>query len=277
MTTTRERLDRFRARHREEAARRGISPRDIDLLLSDLLERPLSYVVAHGEEQIDPDRIEKLLARRYAGEPLQYIRGKAEFYTREFLVDDRVLIPRPETELVVEAALERAPRGARVVDIGTGSGCIAISIERERNDLRVVGVDVSIGALALASINRTRLASRVAFAASDIVSALRGDIDVIVSNPPYIPRHEITGLQVEVRDHEPHLALTPGARGTEVIERILDDAHRVLRPRGLVIMEIGFGQESALRELAEAKRFDVETVIPDLAAIPRVIVLSAHA
>ncbi len=150
---------------------RGINPRDVDLLLSDLLGRPLAWILAHGDADVDPGPLGALLHRRYAGEPLQYIRRRTEFYSREYFVDDRVLIPRPETELVVEAAIERAPRGGRVVDIGTGSGCIAISIERERSDLRVLGVDLSVEALAVAAINRCRLGSRIGLAASDLLQA----------------------------------------------------------------------------------------------------------
>ncbi len=267
----------MRARHREEAIRRGINPRDVDILLSDITGRSLPQLIAHGDTRVDEARLEPLLVRRYAGEPLQYIRGKADFYMREFLVDDRVLIPRPETELVVETAIARAPRNGRVIDIGTGSGCIAISIERERTDLHVTGVDVSVGALAVAAKNRDRLSSRVTLTASDVLSAVRGAFDLVVSNPPYIPAHDIGGLQVEVREHEPRNALTPGPRGTEAIERILDQAAQRLRENGRVILEIGFGQEQIVRDLAAVKQFVVDEVVNDLAASPRVIVLSAHA
>ena len=270
-----ERLDAVRTRHRNEALQRGVNPRDVDVLLADLTGHSLAWVIAHGDERIDSSPLETSLARRYAGEPLQYIRGKADFYSREFLVDDRVLIPRPETELVVEAAIDRAPRSGRVLDIGTGSGCIAISIERERPDLRVLGVDVSIGALAVASANRSRLQSNIRLSASDVLSAVRGQFHLVVSNPPYIAQREIATLQTEVRDHEPMMALTPGPVGTEVIERILDDARRVLAPDGLVIMEIGFGQEMLLRDLAAAKNYNVERLMADLAGIARVVVLSA--
>ncbi len=272
-----ERLSSVRARLRAAAVERGADPRDVDVLLADAIDRSVPFVVAHGELSIDPAPLEEKLGRRWRGEPLQYIRRRADFYGREFYVDDRVLIPRPETELVVEAAVLKAPKGSRIVDIGTGSGCIAISIERERPDLRVTGVDVSLAALAVAAKNRSRLQSRIGLAASDVLSSIRAGIDMIVSNPPYIPQRDIAGLQVEVRNHEPWAALTPGPAGTEAIERILDDAHRVLRPDGRVIMEIGFGQEKSIRELAATKQFGVEEVIPDLAAIPRVIVLSAHA
>jgi release factor glutamine methyltransferase len=271
-----ERLDDLRARLREDALARGIHPRDVDLLLSDVLEKPITWLYSHGEFELDAQRIEAPLQRRYAGEPLQYIRGKQEFYSRDFVVDDRVLIPRPETELIVETAVERAPRGARVIDIGTGSGCIAISIECERTDLRVTGIDASVDALAVAKLNRDRLDSRVTLAASDLFDAIRGMFDLIVSNPPYVPRGEYEQLATEVRVHEPQMALTPGPRGTEAIERLLDQSHARLAPHGLVIIEVGYGQEDAIREIAEAKRYAVDAFLPDLAGIPRVVVLSAH-
>lgn len=274
---TSRRLDDLRAHRRDDALRRGINPRDVDLLLSDLLGKSLAYLYAHGELEIDSTQLDARLARRYAGEPLQYIRGHTEFYSRDFLVDRRALIPRPETELLVESAIECAPAHGHVVDIGTGSGCIAISIERERSDLHVLSVDTSVEALALAATNRARLESRVMLAASNVLESVRGTFDIIVSNPPYVPLREYEQLAVEVRIHEPRMALTPGPRGTEIIERILDEAHARLEPRGLVILEVGYGQEEAIRTLAAAKRYDVEEFLPDLAGIPRVVVLSAHA
>ena len=271
-----ERLDEVRSRYRDDALERGINPRDVDLLLSDILARPVSWLLAHGEETIDPRPLAALLVRRFAGEPLQYIRRRTEFYSREFYVDDRVLIPRPETEVLVEAVLERAPAGARVIDVGSGSGCIAITLERERNDLRVLSVDRSIDALAVAAKNRAELRSRARFAASDLLAALCGTFEVIVSNPPYVPLDEYRELADEVRVHEPRMALTPGPRGTEIIERILEQAPARLAPGGRVLMEIGYGQQAAVRDVARAARFDVEAFIPDLAGIPRVVVLSRH-
>jgi len=272
-----ERLDDLRPRLRQDALERGINPRDVDVLLADLLSRSIAWVYAHGEVELDASRVETYLQRRYAGEPLQYIRGKAEFYSREFQVDDRVLIPRPETELLVEVAIERAPRGGQIIDIGTGSGCIAISIESERTDLHVLGIDRSVAALAVAARNRSQLDSRVSLAASDLFDAVCGTFDIIVSNPPYVPQAEYEQLATEVRVHEPRMALTPGPEGTEIIERILDGSHARLAPKGNVILEVGYGQEEAIREIAEAKRYEVEEFLPDLAGIPRVVVLSAHA
>jgi release factor glutamine methyltransferase len=141
----------------------------------------------------------------------------------------------------------------------------------------VYSVDRSVEALAVATRNRTRLESRVAFAASDLLSAINEQFDVIASNPPYVPLREYEELAVEVRIHEPVIALTPGPRGTEVIERLLDEAQTRLRPNGCVILEVGYGQEEAIRALAKEKRFHVDAFLPDLAGIPRVVVLSAHA
>jgi release factor glutamine methyltransferase len=245
------------------------NPRDVDVLLADVTGRTSAWVFAHGEERIDPAVIDALVQRRIDGEPLQYIRRRTEFFGREFFVDDRVLIPRPETELLVEAAIARAPGGARVLDVGSGSGCIAITLERERQDLEVTSIDVSIGALAVAKRNARALDSNVRFAASDAFDAIRGEFDLIVANPPYIPRADYEQLDIEVRDHEPRIALTPGPRGTEMIERILS-----ARRAPVVMLEIGFGQLADLRHVARG--YDVIEVINDLAGIERVVVLSRH-
>ena len=250
-------IDSLRAQYRS---------RDVDILLSDLLGRPVSYVLAHGEEQVDASPIHAAMQRRMAGEPLQYIRGKVEFFGREFRVANRVLIPRPETEILVETAIERIAHGARVVDIGTGSGCIAVTLSLERPDLRVIGADVSPAALAVASKN-----GAVNLVASDLLAAFVEDFDWIVSNPPYIAAGEIETLATEVRDFEPRGALTPGPEGTEIIARILDEAGRAR-----IILEIGFGQKDAVRDIAAAHHFNVEEIRDDLAGIPRVIVLSRH-
>ena len=236
------------------------------MLIADLTGRSRAWVIAHPEATVDPQQLEPLLRRRAAGEPLQYIRKKADFFGREFYVDDRVLIPRPETELVVEAAIELAPRGARLADVGTGSGCIAISVSAARPDLRVVACDVSVAALAVALRN-----GGLHLVASDALTAFRTSFDVIVSNPPYIAAADVGDLMTEVRDHEPRVALTPGPKGTEVIERLLESAGEAL-----VILEIAYGQERAIRELASHKRFNVAQVRNDLAGIPRVVVLSRH-
>jgi len=259
----------LRSRYRDAARAKDIDPRDIDVLLADATGRSQSWLFAHGEEAIDPSSFDALAARRLRGEPLQYIRGRAEFFGREFYVDDRVLIPRPDTEHLVETAIARAPGGGRVLEVGTGSGCIAISLERDRPDLEVVSVDVSVAALAVAARNARRHKSHVRFAASDALDAIRGEFDLVVSNPPYIPAAEVETLAVEVRDHEPRGALTAGPRGTEVIERILE-----ARRAPLVLLEIGFGQLGDVRRVARG--YEVVDVVNDLAGIERVVVLSRH-
>ena len=226
----------------------------------------MAWVIAHGDERVEERKLEPLMRRRLSGEPLQYIRGKTEFFGREFFVDDRVLIPRPETEILVETAVEIVPRGARVVDMGTGSGCIAVTLASARPDLRVIGVDISVAALAVARRNGAVCVG------SDVLSAFRRDFDVIVTNPPYIAAGELEELAPEVRDHEPRIALTPGPHGTEAIKHILAAAGTAM-----VIMEIAFGQERAVRDAAAASGFDVIEVRNDLAGIPRVVVSSRHA
>ena len=268
---SRERVDSLRARWRESAKQKGINPRDVDLLLADALGRSPSYLIAHGEEAVDPSPVETLLARRFSGEPVQYIRGHVEFYGRRFVVDPRVLIPRPETELLVESVLLRAPRGASVIDIGTGSGCIAVTLKLERPDLRVLGTDLSPAALAVAAHNARSLAAHLPLLACNILDALRGPVDVVVSNPPYIPSADVELLQREVRLHEPRGALTPGARGTETIELIFDAAGAAL-----IFLEIGFGQEQEVRIAAAERGLQVLEVQNDLAGIPRVVVSSRH-
>lgn len=230
--------------------------------MADHAGRSTAWVVAHGEYEIDDEEVLAKIDRRLTGEPLQYVRAKTEFFGREFYVDNRVLIPRPETELVVETAIELAPRGASVIDVGTGSGCIAVTVAAARPDLRVTACDISAGALAVARRNGAR-----ALVASDVLTAFRTAFDVIIANAPYIAAAEVEQLATEVRDHEPRVALTPGPRGTEVIERIL--AARC----ALVILEIAFGQERAIRDLAKRGGYDVEAVRNDLAGIPRVVVL----
>ena len=267
----------LRKRLRDEALAQGGNPRDADLLLADALGVSLTALVSRSEDPVPDSIIESItamLARRRAGEPLQYVRGMTEFYGRSFRVDPRVLIPRPETELLVEAALARIRPGARVLDVGTGSGCIAISIGLERPDATVFALDRSVAALALARFNNEALQANVRFLASDVLSSVRSRFDLIVSNPPYIPRADIAGLQIEVREWEPHAALTSGPAGTEIIERLVDQARNHIHDEGAVMMEIGYGQEREVSALAEHYGWTVDRVINDLAGIPRIIVLS---
>jgi len=203
-----------------------------------------------------------------AGKPTQYITGRQEFYGREFRVTPDVLIPRPETELLVELVLASGHKG-RLVDVGTGSGAIAVSLALE-SQFEVLATDISLAALRNAAANALRLGAAVRFAAMDLVAALPdAGFDVVASNPPYVPGIDVSLIQREVRDWEPHVALFAGPRGLDVYTRLIPEAWRVLRPGGLLAMEFGFGQAESL-EILTANWANVE-IHGDLAGIPRVL------
>lgn len=268
----------LRRHWRELAEAAGVSPRDVDVLLGDVVEKPFSWIVAHEEDEIDTGRsalLGELVHRRLRREPLQYVRGKTEFYGRDFLVDPRVLIPRPETEHLVEASAKRIARGRRVLDVGTGSGCVAVSLALERPDLALFAADLSPAALAVAAGNATRLGARVRLFGSNVCESIGAStrVGAIVSNPPYVPAWEVPELQAEVRDWEPHMALTPGETGLEVIERILDRAPALLELDGLMLFEIGYSQSEAVARLAADGGWTA-AFVADLQGIPRVAVLS---
>lgn len=261
--------------YRRIAIEQRLSPRDVDLLLAHVLRKSATWLIAHDDEPVADallEQFDRLLERRLDGEPLQYLRGFTEFYGRDFVVDSRVLIPRPETELLVEHVLARAPERARILDIGTGSGCIATTLQLERKGAQVTAVDISIDALALARANAQRLGATVRFAASDVADAVDGEFDVLASNPPYIPSSHLSGLQREVRDHEPYCALTPGTNGTEVIERIFMVMPRLLPADGFLAMEIGYSQSADVYALAARHGIEIEQIAEDLAGIPRVVI-----
>lgn len=226
------------------------------------LDRPLS------KEELGTYRA--LIQRRLAGEPTQYVIGHKEFYGRRFAVDARVLVPRPETELLVEAALRSVPKDApaRVLDLCTGSACVAVTIAAERPQASVWATDLSPGALAVAKANAEALGvdGRVTFFEGDLLAPVPAEarFDVIVSNPPYVKSGEIAGLQREVQQ-EPRLALDGGADGLDVIRRLVPAALARLKPGGLLALEIGEDQGAALRDiLTRAGARDV-TIEKDLA------------
>lgn len=235
-----------------------------EVLLAHSLGRERSYLFAHPEDEPEPTvraGFEGWIARRAAGEPLQYLTGEQEFYGRLFQVTPAVLIPRPETELVVAAALEHIPHDqpARVADVGTGSGCIAVTLALERPRATVVATDVSTDALAIARDNARRLGAEVEFVESDLLAATSGEFDVIVSNPPYISAADWAGLQREVREYEPYPALLAGETGTEVYARLILEAHPRLRPGGWLVLELGFDSATAVRALVSGGWTQIET------------------
>jgi release factor glutamine methyltransferase len=251
-----------------------IAPRlTAEVLLTHALKRDRSYLYAHPEEELAEVawmHYGRYLHERLKGKPTQYITGRQEFYGRDFRVTPDVLIPRPETEHLVEAAIARIKPDDVVVDVGTGSGAVAITLALETR-ARVFATDISPAALGVAQINAQHLPAGVHYLLSNLVDAFRDhSIDVLVSNPPYVPRTDEPGLQREVRDFEPHVALFAGPTGLEIYERLIVDAVRVLRPNGWLLLELGYNSLEPVRAMLQREWSEI-TVIPDLAGLPRVI------
>jgi release factor glutamine methyltransferase len=225
-------------------------------------------------------RFENLIGRREAREPVSQILGRREFWGREFLVTRDVLTPRPETELIVEAALERCPAGMggprRVADIGTGSGCLAVSLALEWPDASLVATDISDAALriARANVERYGLTPRVLLVRGDLADPLAPGLDLIVSNPPYVPAGARDVLPPEVGRYEPAEALFGGREGFDLIESLLDRAVPRLAPHGRLVMEFGAGQDDRMRAIVDARpSLELFEIRNDLQGIPRVAVI----
>lgn len=258
--------------------------RETSSLLAFLLARERAFLLTHPEQLLTPSEVSRfcsIVERRAAGEPLQYITGRQEFFGLEFEVTPDVLIPRPETELLVEAALElldERDEPPLVCDVGTGSGCICVTILHERERARAVGLDISTRALKVAARNAARhgVSERLRLIASDCFAALdpaQPRFRMIVSNPPYVAEDALAGLQREVRDHEPRVALTPGGDGLRVIRRLLKDAPQHLLPGGHLLLEIGFDQHAAINELIDRRVWTLLDIHRDLQGIPRTVAL----
>ena len=215
----------------------------------------------------------ELLERRLRGEPVAYLLGEREFWGRRFAVDARVLIPRPESEHLVEIALALAlPPRPRIVDLGTGSGCLAVTLALELDGARVTAVDLSPAALAVAAANARRLGARVAFCGGDLAGSLRLDTcDLLISNPPYVDPLDAPSLSPEVSAFEPHLALF-AAGGDAVIAHLLRQA-RALRPGAFALLEIGLGQLARVESRLPGSGLELVEARPDLAGIPRALLL----
>jgi release factor glutamine methyltransferase len=251
-----------------------IAPRlTAEVLLTHALKRERSYLYAHPEEELAEVawiHYGRYLHERLKGKPTQYITGRQEFYGRDFRVTPDVLIPRPETEHLVEAAIARIKPNDLVLDVGTGSGAIAITLALETR-ARVFATDISGAALGVAQTNARQLSAPVDFLISNLADPFRDQtLDLLVSNPPYVPRSDEPGLQREVRDYEPHIALFAGPTGLEIYKRLIADAARVLRPEGWLLFELGYNSLEPVRAMLQREWSDI-TVMHDLAGLPRVL------
>jgi release factor glutamine methyltransferase len=252
-----------------------------ELLLRFVLSCDRAYLFAHPERELSPDeesRYQVVLAERARGVPAQYITGHQEFWGMDLIVTPAVLIPRPETEHIIETVLEvQASRGAlrtdqlRIADVGTGSGCIALALAKELPNAEIHATDSSLQALEVARANASRhqLEQRIHFHHADLLAALSPPFNFIVSNPPYVGESEEDQVQLEVRKFEPRSAVFAGPTGTEVIARLIPQARELLRPGGTLVLEVS--GTIADQVLALLKGWEKPDVIPDLQQIPRVI------
>lgn len=259
------------------------SPRlNAELLLMFVLGRERAYLYAHPERELSAEeqyRYDQVIAERAQGCPTQYITGHQEFWGLDLLVSPAVLIPRPETEHVVETVLDlvkgfpaHSAGKLRMVDIGTGSGCIALALASELTRAEVHASDVSPEALEIARVNAARLGmdSRIRFRNSDLLAAYPQDtFDLVISNPPYVGELEADKVQKQVRDYEPRIAVFSGQQGLDVYRRLIPEAKAALKPGGWLVVEIGFSAEASVRELLAG--WEDARVTPDLQGIPRVI------
>lgn len=258
-----------------------------ELLLMHVMVCDRAWIYAHPEAELSElasGNFFELIARRASGVPAQYLTGKQEFWGLEFEVTPAVLIPRPETEHVIEIALQRLDErsGAkrqeslRIADVGTGSGCIAVALAKEFPNAQILATDISSEALKIAMRNAEKhgVAQRVHMVQCDLLEASQSDsqsFDLIVSNPPYVARAEERELAREVREHEPEQALFAGATGTEIYARLIAQSSEPLRPGGLLVMEVGYGASERVRSMLGADSWADIRITKDLAAIPRVI------
>src|ERR1700761_2958095 len=250
--------------------------RDAEVLLAHLLGCDQVALTAHPERILSPaeaGQFERLVRRRLAAEPIQYIIGFQEFFGLPFEVSPAVLIPRPETEHLVESVLERFPRDsdAHIIDVGTGSGAIAVALAHALPGAHVTAIDLSPAALEVARRNARRngVAERVTLLHSDLLAGIdSAEVDAVVSNPPYIAAGEV--LEPQVAEYEPPSALYAGPTGLEIYERLIPQAGRVLKPEGWLMLEIGYGQSAAVAQLLEP--WSEIKFLDDLRGIPRVAV-----
>jgi len=253
--------------------------REANSLLAFALQKNKTFLIAHPEYRLSSEeetRFKSFLQRRAAREPFQHITGRQEFYGLDFTVRKDVLIPRPETESIVENAIRvlREKKNPRFCEVGVGSGCISISILHEVKNARSIGLDISPKALQVAGQNseKHKVSERLELKISDVFAVLKDEqFDLIVSNPPYISIEDFLSLQTEVRDFEPRNALTDGQDGLSIIKKIIVESPRFLKSGGILLLEIGFNQAGKVNQMFSPEIWQSPEILPDLQGIPRTV------
>ena len=252
---------------------------DSEILLSEVIKKNRQYLLLNSNEELKKENIKSfdyLVKRRKKGEPIAYLINKKEFWKQNFYINQNVLIPRPDTEILVEETLKLFNVNSKLnmLDIGTGSGCILLSILKERRNFFGTGIDISKKAINVARFNAKmhQLSNRVKFYNSDVDKFLIGKYDLVVSNPPYIKRQDLKYLEVDVKGFEPKLALDGGKDGFSKITKVISKTSTLLKRNGRFILEIGFGQKKKILNILKQNNFFINKVVKDYGKNDRCVI-----
>tara|TARA_B100000242_G_scaffold293002_1_gene269822 strand:- start:713 stop:1555 length:843 start_codon:yes stop_codon:yes gene_type:complete len=252
---------------------------DTEILMSKVLNKKREYLISNQKEKLDFSKqkyFKKLIFERSMGKPLSYLTGKKAFWKYEFFVNKQALIPRPDTELIVEKVLNCSKKKTKlnILEIGVGSGCILLSILKERKDFNGVGIDISKGCIDLSKINSRKLGiyNRVKFFKSDVDNFTNGKYDLIVSNPPYIKKLDIKYLEKDIACFEPKIAIDGGLDGISEIRKVINNSSDLIKLNGKLILEIAFNQKIEVLKMLKCKGFYINNVFKDYARNDRCIV-----
>ena len=252
---------------------------DSEILLSKIIKKNRKYLILNSNEELKKENIKSfdyLVKRRKKGEPIAYLINKKEFWKQNFYINQNVLIPRPDTETLVEETLKLFNVNSKLnmLDIGTGSGCILLSILKERRNFFGIGIDISKKAINVARFNAKmhQLSNRVKFYNSDVDKFLIGKYDLILSNPPYIKRQDLKYLEVDVKGFEPKLALDGGKDGFSKITKVISKTSTLLKKNGRFILEIGFGQKKKILSILKQNNFFINKVVKDYGKNDRCVI-----
>ena len=252
---------------------------DCEILLSKVLKKDRKYIILNLNQYLKDehyDKFKKLIFQRLAGKPIAYLIGKKDFWKYEFDISNKVLIPRPDTEIIIEETLKifKHKKRLNILEIGVGSGCILLSILKEKKNSRGIGVDISKKCIELSKINALKLDlnNRVKFFKTDVDNFFYGKYDLVISNPPYIKKHNLKYLELDVAKYEPKLALDGGIDGVSEIIKVIDKSSKLVKKGGKLILEINFDQGNRVREFLKRKGYYINKVIKDFGKKNRCIV-----